>query len=150
MKNSLIFFFSLQFQISHQLFELGIIIFPLWVRTLKLKEEKKLSCCHVATQWQSQGLIQFSVNQKPAAALPPFLGGPVLLSIQCVKGSGDSPSSLLVFLSPRESLLGWRGDFLSCPCQYMSEHPVHSDNSMGSSQLHWELLPATWTGPATY
>ena len=52
----------------------------------------------MTTEWQSQGLIQFSVTPKPAVALPPFLGGPVLLSIQCVSGSGDSPSSLLLWV----------------------------------------------------
>ena len=38
MNNSEFFFFLLRFQISHQLFKLGLIIFTLAMRPLKLKE----------------------------------------------------------------------------------------------------------------
>lgn len=78
MKNSVIFS-HLQLQISLQLCELDAISFTIWVRTWRLREGKKLSCRHMATQQQSPSLTltRFSVYPKPAVSLLPFLGGPV-------------------------------------------------------------------------
>lgn len=91
MKNPLIFS-HLQFQISLQLCELGIISFILWVRTQRLREGKQLPCHHIATQQRSQSLTltQFSVNPKPAVSLPTSLEAKFFLLIRCVEGSRNS------------------------------------------------------------
>lgn len=110
----------------------------------------------IQEQGQSLTLTRFSVNSKPAVSLPPFLGGPVFpLHPMCSRLKTLPPRSLLDFLSLfYESLPGWRGDFLSCPCQGMSKQPAHPSNSMANSQLHWKLWdqPVGWGcfDPAIY